>query len=365
MDKQTILTRGIPTKVIKYLDSVDDFSMEDYMLLVRNRLNNANLYIYLIKFKFRLLPDLNVLMKSNNCWYKYIIQMIEMDINTIYNILVENMLDGKIHIPDDKLAKLLGNIKGSISDNELLNLLIEQNYPLSIKSIFHNKLYKLQLSEELVNKLINLNINIGEYELSYDSLNLLIKSINFVTRSFSSYDGFIQDHHIKLNSHLFKSKEDYKTLFSKLERNTNRLTSKCIPKTKKLIYPELISNLVFFDDEKLFKYYDIFPELYKNCKILFPDNIQLKPIDFTSAQGKKDAEYNLNYIINFLTTQQYHFRLDFLAKYNVCFRALFYKSFYNGINMNNFKIKLSQINPSTNGLRNIKEGILLDLALLK
>lgn len=372
MSKQDILTKGIPQKVLTYLDKVDDFDLDDYKLLVSNSISNTQYFIYLIKFKFRLLPDISVLLKANKYWYKNLIQFINLDITQLYDILYENIQNDQLHIDDKSLAMMITNMKGTLNTNELLELLIQHKYINSIVAIFDSNLYKLKLTDQQIDSLLDLKINIGKFELYYETVNGLIKSINTVSQIQQNtigilnlqYDGCIQNHHIKLNEYLFQTKDDYTYLFSKLLKSGIHLTTSCIPKQKKRIYPELLKHLVFHNDIKLFKYYHMFPQLYKDCNILTCGEFENLKVNINNTTLKKDMEDNFKLIKNYIGGHSYIYQYSFTIKYQVIIRALLYKYHYNNIDIKDIYNKISALRPTNTQRQQFYTAIITDLKKL-
>jgi hypothetical protein len=151
MNKESILKRGNSPKVLNFILETDSFDLEDYKLLVQNDTTKYHEYLVpLIKYKFNLDPNLEVL---NQCTYgwKYVVpKYISFDIN-----MIDYYLDNPDEYKDDGLSQLIEKKSNNkiITDNNLLLRLIDMKYTNTLKNILNH--YKTSLDIDLVNKLVD------------------------------------------------------------------------------------------------------------------------------------------------------------------------------------------------------------------
>lgn len=259
MSKETILKTAMQPKLLNFLDNCDQFDIEDYKLLVQNKVKNAICFIYLIKFKYNLLPDISLLTnKTAKMWTEEIINFIKLDINDLHSILINTMdSNNKLAYSDYQLYDIIKKTNGKLTDDSLIKLLANHNYQSSINTTLNK--YDGCVTNELF-QIIKTFFNRYHDNVKYkfETLDLL--------REYIIIQKTIIDEYIKSNEHLFDTPDKYIHLFNNLKDINNELTTKCFNKNKKPPI-ELIRNIPFKIDPKLFKYYDMYPELYKDANI--------------------------------------------------------------------------------------------------
>lgn len=258
MSKETILKTGLQPKLLHFLDNYDNFDMEDYRLLVQNKVKNAICFIYLIKFKYGLLPDKSLLTnKTVKIWAEEIINFIKLDINELYDILINTMdSNNKLAYSDYPLSDVIKKTDGKLTDDSLIRLLATQGYYDSTRVVLDK--YDGYVTNELF-QIIKSVISIYQsYKIKFDTITTL--------KEYAVFRNEITDDYIKLNQHLFDIPDKYTELFANMKDIRNYLTTKCFNKLAKPPI-ELVRNVHFSTDPKLFKYYDLYPELYKTVEI--------------------------------------------------------------------------------------------------
>jgi hypothetical protein len=253
MSKETILKNAMQAKLLHFLDNYDMFDIEDYKLLVQNKIKHAVCFIYLIKFRYGLLPDKSLITASTTkYWAEEIINYIKLDINELYDILINNNLPYR----DYEFVDIIKKTEGRLQNYDLIKLLAKYKWSYSITEVMNR--YDGLIDNEIF-EIIKPTINTYYYnKFKFETIEVFIKYINY-RKKINSSD-------IKLNEHLFDTPEKYTELFSSLDNNIERdLDTKCFGKKKPPI--ELVREVKFGNDSKLFKYYDIYPNLYKDIAI--------------------------------------------------------------------------------------------------
>jgi len=75
--KEDILSNGNKKSILNFLDRSNEFTMEDYKIIVTNtKITNFDFYVYLIKFKFHIVPNINVLVVAHHNWLPNLIVII-------------------------------------------------------------------------------------------------------------------------------------------------------------------------------------------------------------------------------------------------------------------------------------------------
>lgn len=258
MSKETILKTAMQPKLLNFLDNCDQFDIEDYKLLVQNKVKNAICFIYLIKFKYNLLPDISLLTnKTAKVWTEEIINFIKLDINDLHSILINTMDNNKLAYTDYQLEDIIKKTDGKLTDDSLIKLLANHNYQNSLNTTLNK--YDGFITNELFQLIKQF------FSRYYDNVKYKFETLNMF-KEYIIIKKTITDEYIKSNEHLFDTPDKYAQLFTNFKDVNIELTTKCFNKNKKPPI-ELIRNIQFNDDPKLFKYYDMYPELYKNANI--------------------------------------------------------------------------------------------------
>ena len=252
MSKENILTKGAQSRVIKFIDTIDSFDLDDYKLLVKNNLSNCDFCILLIKYKFNLLPSKELLQICTTRWKKEIIAACKLTIDDLYELI-----NSKVMTFDDyDLAQIIDKTDGIFS-MELFKYLVINKFEESIKILL--KRYDDFMPSDIIDLMItHQQIDSNTY-IKCETIEDLIK---FVNRR-----NYLYDDDLKKNIHLFKEDNDYTLFFSKLLIPSKHiyLTHRILLKFKKPS-KELIKN-VPIETEKIFKYYDMYPDLYPTIKL--------------------------------------------------------------------------------------------------
>lgn len=309
MSKETILKTALQPKLLHFLDNYDNFDMEDYKLLVQNKVKNAICFIYLIKFKYGLLPDKSLLTnKTVKIWAEEIINFIKLDINELYDILVNTMdSNNKLAYTDYPLSDVIKKTDGKLTDDSLIKLLATQGYYDCTRVVLDK--YDGYVTNELFQIIKSVISIYGTYKIKFDNIDTLKEYV------MSRKD--INDDDIKLNQHLFDTPDKYTELFANMKDIRNYLTTKCF---NKLVKPpmELVRNVQFCDDPKLFKYYDKYSELYKTVEIKDTHHIKYS----------NDVEKDLKTIQKYIETCNYYGNSK--INHTITIKLYLIKQIYNG-----------------------------------
>jgi hypothetical protein len=306
MSKETILKNAMQAKLLHFLDNYDMFDMEDYKLLVQNKIKHTACFIYLIKFKYGLLPDKSLITASTTKnWAEEIVNYIKLNINELYDILINNNLPYR----DYEFVDIIKKTEGRLQNNDLIKLLAKYKWSYSITEVINR--YDGLIDNEMF-EIIKPTINTYyDHKYKFETMEVLIKYINYKKK--------INLSDIKLNEHLFDTPEKYTELFSSLDTNIERdLDTKCFGKKTPPI--ELVREVKFGNDPKLFKYYDMYPSLYKDIAIP-----KIAEIIITI-----DLETNLKRIKNRFIENRLYIMLTEKIMLVIMVKVYFIKQIYNG-----------------------------------
>jgi hypothetical protein len=251
MSKETILTKGSQSGLLKFLDLTDTFDLDDYKLLVKNNISNVIYFVHILKYKFNMLPSKELLPFCSVNWKKTIIPLINLTFEDLYQLLASKAISFK----DYDLVEIIKKTEGDFNP-ELCKLLIDLKLVNSLAAII--KINNIVLPDDIIDLMIEKKVLTTTTFLKLDTIDYFVKFINSKT--------YLYDDDLKNNTHLFNTDEDYKHFFSKLTINPehNLLTTRSLIKMKD-ISKELIKNMPL--NKNILKYYNKYPELYQTIQI--------------------------------------------------------------------------------------------------
>jgi len=161
MDKTKILTKSYGKKVLKLLLKLDDFTTNDYILLVKNnKIKDPEYLIPLIKYKFNFNPPIILLNECTDFWFGFLKEYIILELESIHEYI--NI------VSDDILSRYFEDNNTTIDIN-ILKEILNANYNKTFNSLIRK--CSLNVDNEMLFLLKqHANVNVFSYwNFTFDS----------------------------------------------------------------------------------------------------------------------------------------------------------------------------------------------------